>query len=137
MIQELIPVSIHKIMQTESYTALIIGTDQKHIAIYTEPHVGAYFQKHLSGEVHSRPLTCDTLNTILKGLDVKILQVVINHLQDTVYFARIFLEQAFGDMKQILEIDARPSDCLTLALINNVPLFCNKTLFDTAIPIEK
>jgi uncharacterized protein len=133
MTLELIPVSFHKIMQTPSYTAILIGTDQKQFAIYTQPHVGDYLQKVLTGESPSRPLTYNLINSLLKGLEITILQIVINHLSDTTYFARIFLEQTLDDRKQILEIDARPSDCLTLAIMNNVPVFCDKTLFEQAI----
>jgi uncharacterized protein len=76
------------------------------------------------------------MNAIFKGLNVKPLQVVITDIEDTIYFARLFLEQQIGDETHILEIDARPSDCITLALINNVPLLCRRDIFEKAVAVE-
>ena len=74
---------------------------------------------------------------IFKGLEVQVKQVVINNIEDTIYFSRLFLEQTMGEQKQVLEIDARPSDCLTLALMHNAPVYCKKEVFETAVPIEE
>ena len=46
---------------------------------------------------------------IFRGMDVRIKQVVINDIQDTIYFARLFLEQDLGDIRHIIEVDARCS----------------------------
>src|SRR5690348_8909317 len=115
MTTELIPVTFNKIMQSRSYTVIILGTDKKKFAIYTDPHVGHNLQIYLTKQPKPRPYTHDLMNSIFKGLNIKILQIVINGIEDTVYFARLFLEQQIGEEKQILEIDARPSDCVTLA----------------------
>jgi hypothetical protein len=68
---------------------------------------------------------------------VKILQVIIQDVEDTVYFARLFLEQQAGEMKTIVEIDARPSDCIILALMNSVPVFCRREILEKAVPVEE
>ncbi len=133
---ELVPIVFKKIMQSRSYTVIILGTDQKKFAIYMEPHVGQLLQMHLSNESGPRPYTHDLLNSVFKGLSIKPLQIVINDLEDTIYFARLFLEQQTDSEKKILEIDARPSDCFTLAVMNNIPLFCRKEIFEQAVAVE-
>ncbi len=134
---QLIPLSFSKIMQSRAYTVIILATEDKKFAIYTEPHVGLHIQLHLAQGHQPRPYTYDLLDNTLKGLGVKILQVVINDVEDTVYFARLFLEQQLhGDLKQILEIDARPSDCIVLALIHKIPLFCKKEVLEKVVPVE-
>ncbi|MBS4168526.1 bifunctional nuclease domain-containing protein [Parachlamydia sp. AcF125] len=137
MHSELIPLSFDKIMQTRSYTVVILGSGQKRFAIYTDPTTGRNLQMYLTGLEKSRPLTHDLIDSILQGLEVKILQVVITDLQDTVYFARLFLEQTVGELRHILEIDARPSDCLTLALMNNVPVYCTREVLEKTIAVEE
>jgi bifunctional DNase/RNase len=134
---ELIPIDFKKIMQSRSYTVLILGTDSKQFAIYTDPHVGRTIQMHLAKERKMRPYTHDLMQSIFLGFDIKILQIVIQNIEDTIYFARIFLEQQIGEERHILEIDARPSDCMTLALMNNIPLFCRKEVFDSVIPVQE
>lgn len=136
MLDELIPIKFNKIMQTRSYTVVILGTEEKHFAIYTDPHVGRLIQMHLTGSEKIRPFTHDLINLMFRGLNVHLKQIVINDIQDTVYFARLFIEQQAGAEMNIIEIDARPSDCITLALMNNVPVFCTREVFDKTVPVE-
>lgn len=137
MLSELVQLSFDKIMQTRSYTVVILSAQDKRFAIYTDPSIGKTLQMYLTGAEKPRPLTHDLMDLVLKGLDVEIKQVVINDIQDTVYYARLFLEQNLGDIRHILEIDARPSDCITLALMNNVPVYCTREVLDKTVPIDE
>ncbi len=137
MATELVPMTFNKIMQSHSYTVIILGNDQKKFAIYTDPSVGRNIQTHLTEEQKPRPYTHDLIYAIFQGLNIKPLQIVITDIEDTIYFARLYLEQQTGDQKTILEIDARPSDCITLALLYNIPLFCRKEIFDKAVAVEE
>lgn len=134
---ELIQLNFDKIMQTRSYTVIILGAKDKHFAIYTDPSIGKTLQIYLTGTEKPRPLTHDLMDEIFRGFDIKIKQVVITDLQETTYFARLFLEMELGDVTHILEVDARPSDCITLALMNNVPVFCTAEVLNKTVPIEE
>lgn len=134
---DLVPVILSKIMQSKSYTVIILGDEHKKFAIYTEPHVGKNLQVFLTQGKRQRPSTYELLENIFKGYNIEILQVVIQDVEDTTYFARLFLELSEGDTKTILEVDARPSDCITLALMGNIPVFCRKAVLDKAIPITE
>lgn len=133
---ELVPIIFKKIMQSKAYTCIILGTDKKQFAIYTDPTVGKNLQMHLNEELHPRPYTHDLLNLIFKGLDAHIRQVVISRREDTIYFAKLYIEQQIGDQLQILEIDARPSDCIILAIEGNIPVYCDKEVLEQSIPVE-
>lgn len=134
---ELVPLNFHKILQSRSYTVMIVGTDEKKFAIYTEPQVGHSLQLQIAHAHPARPNTFDLIQQTFEGLGIKILQVVINDVQDTTYFARLFLEQSQGELKQILEIDARPSDCVLLALTHKVPLFCSREVLNKTIAVDE
>jgi bifunctional DNase/RNase len=136
MKSELIQLSFDKIMQTRSYTVVVLGAREKRFAIYTDPSIGKMLQMYLTGVEKPRPLTHDLIDLIFKGMNVRIKQVVINDLQDTVYLARLFLEQEMGDYRHIIEIDARPSDCIILALMNNVPVYCTAEVLEKTIPVD-
>lgn len=133
---ELVPISLIKIMQSGAYTVIILGNEQKKFAIYTDPLVGKNLQSFFTKEPQKRPYTHHLIDYIFSGFEIALKQVVINHIEDTVYFSRLFLEQNQGDRKCILEIDARPSDCLTLALMYNAPIFCQREVLEQAVPIE-
>lgn len=134
---ELVQVTFDKIMQTRTYTVVILGAEGKRFAIYTDPNIGRTLQMYLTGTEKVRPLTHDLIDAVLRGYGVRIKQVVINDIQDTVYFARLFLEQDRDDIRHIIELDARPSDCITLALMNNVPVYCTREVLEKTVSIEE
>lgn len=136
MLSEIIQLSFDKIMQTRAYTVVVLGTKEKKFAIYADPNVGRVLQMYLTDTPKPRPLTHDMITSMFLGFEIKVLQVVINDLQDTIYFARIFLELEQQEMRHIVEIDARPSDCLTLALINNAPVYCTREVLEKTIAVE-
>ena len=134
---ELVPVNFEKVMQSRSYTCVVLEAEEKKFAIYTDPGSGKTMQNYLASTEKSRPSTHDLMNLIFRGLEIKLKQVVINDLQDTIYFARLFIEQPMGDVLQIVEIDARPSDCITLALLHKVPVYCTREVLEKTIPYEE
>ena len=136
MENELISLSCHKIMQSNAYTLFLLDGLEKKFAIYTEPHVGEEIEQYLSEDPVIRPKTHDLMNSILKGLDVKPMQVLLYDLQDTVYFAKLFLEYKVRTKRTLIEVDARPSDCLTLAIYNNIPIYCTQDFLDKTTPVE-
>ena len=137
MFSELIQLSFDKIMQTRAYTVIILSGQGKNFAIYTEPSIGKMLQLFLTEVESPRPLTHELMDRIFEGMDIRVKQVVINHVEDTIYYARLFLEQEMGDIRHIVEIDARPSDSLTLALMNNAPVYCTREVLDKTIPVEE
>ena len=137
MDSDLIPITFNKIMQSRSYTVIILGTEEKRFAIYTDPQVGNNIQMHLTEKKKPRTCTHDHILANFCGFDIRTAQIVIHDVEDTIYFARLYLEQKIGEKTTILEIDARPSDCITLSLLNNIPVFCRKEVLEKAIPVEE
>lgn len=136
MFTELIPLNFDKILQTRSYTVVILATSEKRFAIYTDPISGKNLQLFLTGQEKARPLTHDLMDSIFRACSIRVLQIVINDIQDTIYYARLFLEQMVGDIRHIIEIDARPSDCILLALMNNAPVYCTREVLEKTIAYE-
>lgn len=134
---ELVQLTFDKIMQTKSYTLVVLGSPEKKFAIYLDPGMGKAMQLYLTEGPRPRPLTHELLGSIMKGFQIHLKQVVIVDIQDTIFFARLFLEQEMNDMTHIVEVDARPSDCLTLALLSDIPVYCTREVLDTAIPLEE
>ena len=136
IMSELVQLNFEKILQTRTYTVILMSSHDKKFAIYTEPSVGKTLQMYLTGLESPRPQTHDLLERIFAGLQVKIKQVVINDLEDTTYFARIFLEQTIGELRHIVEIDARPSDSIILAIMNNAPVYGTKEMLEKTVSAE-
>lgn len=134
MTTEFVQVSFDKIIQTRTYTAVILKDKSVKFAIFFEPNVGNFLQKHLSREPRTRPLSYDLISMIFQALTIKVKQVVISDFQETVFFAKLFLEQRKDDLVHVVEIDARPSDCIALAFLCNAPVFCSRNVLSRVIP---
>lgn len=72
----------------------------------------------LLGELSPRPMTHDLFISVLETLEASILKVLIDDLDGGIYYARLSIK---SDSKES-EIDARPSDCLALALRAKAPI---------------
>lgn len=79
-----------------------------------------------------RPMTHDLLKNVLQELQASISRIVINDLQDSTFYARIYLTAGGRD----LEIDSRPSDAIALALRVKAPIFVADHVLDQAQTIE-
>ena len=77
-----------------------------------------------------RPLTHDLVNNIFKGLNITIERVIITELKNSTYYARLILQQENELGRKIVEIDARPSDCLALATAQKRPIYVSASLFE-------
>ena len=66
-----------------------------------------------------RPMTHDLIKNILDGLGATVQQIVVNDLKEDTLFAVIEVNYS-GNM---VNIDARPSDAIALALRVNAPIF--------------
>jgi len=73
-----------------------------------------------------RPNTHDLAKRLIQGLDGKIVQVVVSDLRDGTYFATIVLRSR----GETIDIDARPSDAIAIALRVGAPIFVRASLFD-------
>ena len=72
-----------------------------------------------------RPNTHDLIKSVLDGVSGQIERVIITELRGNVYFARIELRVG----GRVVEIDARPSDAIAVALRTGAPVFANQALF--------
>jgi bifunctional DNase/RNase len=79
-----------------------------------------------------RPMTHDLLRNALSQLDARVTRVVINDLKDSTFFAqiRVLVNRGAGD--QMLELDARPSDAIALALRTEAPIYVAQSVLDQA-----
>lgn len=75
-----------------------------------------------------RPMTHDLLKNMIAELDGRVTRVVINDLRDSTFFAQIRVITA----GRTLELDARPSDAIALALRVEAPIYVAQTVLDQA-----
>jgi bifunctional DNase/RNase len=123
MQNDVVAVTIKWVMPTTNGCAVFLGTEEKTFLIYVDHSVGKAIQMTLSGVKPERPQTHDLIGSILMGLGATLDHVVINDVKESTFFARILLRMENELGKKIVEIDARPSDSIVLALQQKRPLY--------------
>lgn len=75
-----------------------------------------------------RPMTHDLLKNFVLSFDSEIKQIYINDLSEGTFYAQILYERG----SQIIELDARPSDAIALAVRFNAPIYVDKEVLNEA-----
>ncbi len=125
-----VPVTVKGVMPTANGCAVFLGDDDKTFVIYVDHAVGNAIQMTLAGVKKERPLTHDLIGHLLLGLGANLEHVVVNDVSGGTFFARILLRMENELGKKIVEVDARPSDSIVLALQHGRPLFVARKVFD-------
>lgn len=82
--------------------------------------------KELRNNASPRPMTHDLLYSILVQAHLKVKEIRIVALKDNTYYATLFLKSDKG----VVEVDARPSDAIVIALKSKTPIYVSTKILD-------
>ena len=83
----------------------------------------------LNHEIPPRPMTHDLFVSLITRLDSTIDDILIDELNEGVYYARMIVSM---DGKRF-ELDARPSDCIAIALRCGAPIHIRDSVLSEAV----
>lgn len=98
----------------------------KALPIWIGPAEANAIDKELRNLATPRPLTHDLLHSILTQAQVYVKEVKIVDLKNNTYYATLFLKSKKG----VIEVDARPSDAIVLALKSKTPIYVSTKILD-------
>ncbi len=101
---------------------------ERYLPIWIGPYEAEAIQYALHEVEVARPLTHDLLKNILQKLGARVLRVEVVDLRENVFYGNIVLEHG----GRIIEIDARPSDALALAVRAHVPIYVAEHVLQSA-----
>lgn len=124
MDKSVVQIEVKNVLATSAGSAVFLGNAEKVFVIYVDHSVGSAINMFLHGTPKPRPQTHDLFADVLTSLGARVERVVINDFTDTVFFARLIIvaENELEDRK-IIEIDARPSDSIALAVQAGAPIY--------------
>ena len=99
----------------------------RRLSIWIGPAEAFAISSKLGGEVPIRPLTIDLASQLIRELGGRLSSVVITSHRDNVFYARLVVD-AHGKR---LDVDARPSDAIALALRLDAPILVVNDVFET------
>lgn len=131
MNKPVIPVQVKALIPTNAGVAVFLGNEEKIFVIYVDPSVGNAISLFLSSTPTERPLTHDLMALILAAVGARVERVIINDLKNGTYFGRLILT-AENELQQrkIIELDARPSDCIAMATQQKAPVYVSSEVWD-------
>lgn len=92
---------------------------KRHLPILIGPFEATAIALALEGTQVPRPLSHDLMKSVIESLKARVDRIVIHDIQENTFFAKVVLESTVGP----LEIDARPSDSIALALRTGSPIY--------------
>jgi bifunctional DNase/RNase len=122
----LVGISVVDIIFSKEASSIVMRNDENgknfliHVSIETGSLLLDLFQKRLS----KRPNTFTLLSNCITSLGANIQAVIISDTFDGVFLAKIVLHNKGA----LSSLDARPSDAIALALVNNLPILATTTL---------
>ena len=131
MSKPVVEVQVRAVIPTSGGCAVFLGNEEKVFVIYVDQSVGAAITMFMRGTQKERPLTHDLLANVLRALGAQVDRVIVNDLKRGTYFARLILsaENELHERK-IVEIDARPSDCIAMATQQSSPIYVSREVWE-------
>ena len=126
----LVPAEVWTVAKAEQGNAVLVrplGLDVA-VPIFIAPLEAQSILIGLGNVKMPRPLTHDLFITALENLESSINRVEITSLKEGTYYAKLILESSGSETA----IDARPSDCLALAVRVKCPIYIDEAVVDEA-----
>lgn len=125
-----VEVKVEGIVPIDDNQAVILSHAETHtfLPIWIGPAEASAIQLRLERRRFERPLTHDLLDALVRALGGELVKVHVDDLKGNTFVATLFVRR--GD--RLLEIDARPSDSIVLAVGNRIPVFVSRRVLERA-----
>ena len=128
-LKEMVVESVRVHMHSSQHVVILKDVDRDlYLPIWIGVNEADAIARRLQGITPERPLTHDLFARTLEELGVTVKQVIVSDLSDETYRARLVLELG----ERTVDIDARPSDAIALAIRIGVPIFATDAVLDRA-----
>jgi bifunctional DNase/RNase len=128
-LNEMVVESVRVHMLSSQHVVILKDAERdRYLPIWIGPWEANAIAMKLQGLTPERPLTHDLFARALDEIGISVRQIVISDLADETFHARLILEQG----ERSLEIDARPSDSIALAVRTGAPIYATDEVLDRA-----
>lgn len=121
--------SIRVSLVTQHRVVILREVDgDRHLPIWIGPFEAEAIAMVLQGVGSARPLPYDLLTAVVSELGASVMSIIVNDLNQDVFYARIILDHAGSEVP----IDSRPSDAIALAVRAKIPILVDESVMDRA-----
>ena len=127
---EMVVESVRVHMLSSQHVVILKESDrERYLPIWIGPSEANAIAMRLQGLNAERPLTHDLLVSIVAALNSSISRVVVTHVTEGTFHARLYLELADGGES---EIDSRTSDAIAVAVRTGSTIYVDERVLDEA-----
>ncbi len=132
MNNDVVEVQVRAVLPLEGSFAVFLGNEEKVFVIYIDESVGTAISMFMRGVSKERPLTHDLVGHLLMAFGAKVERIIINHINGSVFHARLIIsaENELHTSRKVIELDARPSDSIAMAVQQSAPIFVARSVWD-------
>lgn len=132
MNKDVVEVQVRAVLPLEGSFAVFLGNEAKVFVIYIDESVGTAISMFMRGVSKERPLTHDLVGHLLMAFGAKVERVIINNINGSVFHARLIIsaENELHTTRKMIELDARPSDSIAMAVQQSAPIFVAQAVWD-------
>ena len=130
MSKPVVEVQVRAVATTSGGFAIFLGNEEKVFVMLVDQSVGAAIARGLQRVETQRPLTHELMGTVLQALGARVERVVVNGMRRGVYLARLVISaQNELQQRKLVELDARPSDCIAMAIQQAAPIYVSRDVW--------
>ncbi|CAN5632573.1 bifunctional nuclease family protein [soil metagenome] len=128
-LHEMVVESVRVHMLSSQHVVILRDTvRERYLPIWIGPWEANAIAMKLQGVTPERPMTHDLFSRTLDELGAVVKQIIVSDLAEDTFRARLLLELD----GRTVDVDARPSDAIALAVRAGVPIFATDAVLDRA-----
>ncbi|MEM1513883.1 MAG: bifunctional nuclease family protein [Candidatus Thermoplasmatota archaeon] len=116
----------------DNYSEIFLVDDETVLPIFVSYTQAESIMSGLEGKRYHRPLTHDLFIEVINLLGASIKKIVIDDLVNGVFLAKLYIEYVRNDKSEEVVVDARPSDCIALAVREGCDIFVDEKVLKEA-----
>jgi uncharacterized protein len=127
---EMVVESVRVHMLSSQHVVILKESERdRYLPIWIGPSEANAIAMKLQGLSAERPLTHDLLVSTVAALGSSVSRVVVTHVTEGTFHARLYLETSAGDET---DIDSRTSDAIGVAVRTGSPIYVDERVLDEA-----
>ena len=136
--EDAVPVKIERVLVSQQEAVIVLATQNgkdfagKVVPVFVDLGQAMNIQVSLEGRMMGRPLTHDLFTNILNEMGAIVERVVIEDLAQNTFFATLHVEIEKNGGRKSVQFDARPSDCIALAVRSGAAIMVRRRVLDQA-----
>jgi len=116
----------------DNYSEIFLVDDETVLPIFVSYTQADSIINGLEGRRFHRPFTHDLFIEVINLLGASIKKVIIDDLVNGVFLAKLYIECVRNGKSEEIVVDARPSDCIALAVREGCDIFVDKKVLEEA-----